>query len=119
MNANFQELSKKEKDTLVVLELVNEMTQRGYRMQPVNVDKSHATDFIIEGDTLIPPFESVPGLGRSVANRIVEAREDGGFISKEDLNKKAGVSQKLIDYLTELGSLDHLPDKAQLSIFDI
>ncbi|WP_026867606.1 PolC-type DNA polymerase III [Jeotgalicoccus marinus] len=119
MNANFQELSKKEKDTLVVLELVNEMTQRGYRMQPVNVDKSHATDFIIEGDTLIPPFESVPGLGRSVANRIVESREDGGFISKEDLNKKAGVSQKLIDYLTELGSLDHLPDKAQLSIFDI
>ena len=119
MNSNFQELSKKEKDTLVVLELVNEMAQRGFKMQAVNVDKSHATEFIIEGDTLIPPFEAVPGLGRSVAKRIVEAREDEGFISKEDLNKKAGVSQKLIDYLTELGSLEHLPDKAQLSIFDI
>ena len=119
LNQNFQELSKKEKDTLVVLELVNEMAQRGFKMQPVNVDKSDAFDFIIEGDTLIPPFISVPGLGASVAKRIVEAREDEGFISKEDLNKKAGVSQKLIDYLTELGSLDHLPDKAQLSIFDI
>ena len=119
MNSNFQELSKKEKDTLVVLELVNEMAQRGFKMQAVNIDKSHATEFIIEGNTLIPPFEAVPGLGHSVAKRIVEAREDEGFISKEDLNKKAGVSQKLIDYLTELGSLDHLPDKAQLSIFDI
>lgn len=119
LNQNFQELSKKEKDTLVVLELVNEMAQRGFKMQPVSIDKSDAFDFIIEGDTLIPPFISVPGLGASVAKRVIETREDEGFISKEDLNKKAGVSQKLIDYLTELGSLDHLPDKAQLSIFDI
>lgn len=119
LNQNFQELSKKEKDTLVVLELVNEMAQRGFKMQPVSIDKSDAFDFIIEGDTLIPPFISVPGLGASVAKRVVETRRDEGFISKEDLNKKAGVSQKLIDYLTELGSLDHLPDKAQLSIFDI
>ena len=119
LNQNFQELSKKEKDTLVVLELVNEMAQRGFKVQPVSVDKSDAFDFIIEGDTLIPPFISVPGLGASVAKRVVETREDEGFISKEDLNKKAGVSQKLIEYLTELGSLDHLPDKAQLSIFDI
>lgn len=119
LNQNFQELSKKEKDTLVVLELVNEMAQRGFKVQPVSVDKSDAFDFIIEGDTLIPPFISVPGLGASVAKRVVETRRDEGFISKEDLNKKAGVSQKLIEYLTELGSLDHLPDKAQLSIFDI
>ncbi len=119
LNQNFQELSKKEKDTLVVLELVNEMAQRGFKVQPVSIDKSDAFDFIIEGDTLIPPFISVPGLGASVAKRVVETRRDEGFISKEDLNKKAGVSQKLIEYLTELGSLDHLPDKAQLSIFDI
>jgi DNA polymerase III alpha subunit (gram-positive type) len=37
--------------------------------------------------------------------RIVEAREEGPFLSKEDLNKKAGLSQKVIDYLDELGSL--------------
>jgi DNA polymerase-3 subunit alpha (Gram-positive type) len=36
-----------------------------------------------------------------------------------DLNKKAGLSQKVIDYLDELGSLPDLPDKAQLSIFDM
>ena len=70
-------------------------------------------------NTLIPPFISVPGLGENVAQRIVEAREEGPFLSKEDLNKKAGLSQKVIDYLDELGSLPDLPDKAQLSIFDM
>ncbi|WP_020008645.1 PolC-type DNA polymerase III [Salinicoccus albus] len=119
MNQNAQELTKKEKDTLVVLEIVNEMAQRGYKVQPVSVESSDSFDFKIEGDSLIPPFIAVPGLGASVAKRLVEARETESFISKEDLNKRAGVSQKIIDYLTELGSLGHLPDKAQLSIFDI
>lgn len=119
MNQRFQELSKKEKDTLIVLELANEMAQRGYRIRPVDVEKSDSTEFKIEGDALYPPFLAVPGLGASVARRIVEARNEEPFISKEDLNKRAGVSQKIVDYLTELGSLDHLPDKAQLSIFDM
>ncbi|GAA3719177.1 DNA polymerase III subunit alpha [Salinicoccus jeotgali] len=119
MNQRFQELSKKEKDTLVVLEITNEMVQRGYKIKPVSVEKSDSFEFKIEDNALIPPFIAVPGLGAGVAKRIVEAREDEPFISKEDLNKRAGVSQKVVDYLTELGSLDHLPDKAQLSIFDM
>ena len=119
MNQRFQELTKKEKDTLIVLELANEMAQRGYKILPVDVEKSDSTEFRIEGDALIPPFLAVPGLGASVAKRIVEAREEEPFISKEDLNKRAGVSPKIVEYLTELGSLNHLPDKAQLSIFDM
>ncbi len=98
---------------------MNEMAHRGFRLQPISLEKSQAFDFIIEGDTLIPPFISVPGLGENVAQRIVEAREERPFLSKEDLNKKAGLSQKVIDYLDELGSLPDLPDKAQLSIFDM
>ncbi|MGT2357243.1 hypothetical protein ACVPOS_10535 [Staphylococcus aureus] len=43
-------------------------------MQPISLEKSQAFEFIIEGDTLIPPFISVPGLGENVAKRIVEAR---------------------------------------------
>ncbi|AKG73789.1 PolC-type DNA polymerase III [Salinicoccus halodurans] len=119
MNQNFQELTKKEKDTLVVLEITNEMAQRGYRVKPVDIEKSDSFDFKIEEDALIPPFIAVPGLGENVAKRIVETRETEPFISKEDINKRAGVSQKIIDYMTEMGSLNHLPDKAQLSIFDM
>ncbi|MEI4772546.1 PolC-type DNA polymerase III [Staphylococcus carnosus] len=119
MYSKYMELGKKEKDVLTVLEIMNEMAHRGYRMQPISLEKSQAFEFIIEGDTLIPPFISVPGLGENVAKRIVEAREEGPFLSKEDLNKKAGLSQKVIEYLDELGSLPGLPDKAQLSIFDM
>ena len=119
MYSRYMDLAKKEKDTLTVLEIMNEMAQRGYRMQPISLEKSKAFDFIIEDDSLIPPFIAVPGLGENVAQRIVEAREEGPFLSKEDLNKKAGLSQKVIEYLDELGSLPNLPDKAQLSIFDM
>ena len=94
MYSRYMDLGKKEKDVLTVLEIMNEMAHRGFRMQPISLEKSQAFDFIIEGDTLIPPFISVPGLGENVAKRIVEAREDGPFLSKEDLNKKAGLSQK-------------------------
>ena len=119
MKDNYNELTKKEKDLLIVLEIVNEMRHRNIEMQPIDIEKSHPENFIIEGNSLIPPFTAVPGLGLSVARNIAQVRETENFISKEDLNKKAGVSQKVIDYLTELGSLDHLPDKAQLSIFDL
>lgn len=75
---------------------MNEMAHRGFRMQPISLEKSQAFDFVIEENTLIPPFVAVPGLGENVAKRIVEAREEGPFLSKEDLNKKAGLSQKLL-----------------------
>ena len=119
MKDEYNELSKKEKDLLVVLEVVNEMLHRDIKMKPVDIEKSDPINFIIDGDSLIPPFVAVPGLGASVARTIAKVRETEKFISKEDLNKKAGVSQKVVEYLTELGTLDHLPDKAQLSIFDI
>lgn len=119
MYSRYMDLGKKEKDVLTVLEIMNEMAHRGFKMQPISLEKSQAFDFIIEDDTLIPPFIAVPGLGENVAKRIVEAREDGPFLSKEDLNKKAGLSQKIIEYLDDLGSLPDLPDKAQLSIFDM
>lgn len=119
MYSRYMDLGKKEKDVLTVLEIMNEMAHRGFKMQPISLEKSQAFDFIIEDDILIPPFIAVPGLGENVAKRIVEAREDGPFLSKEDLNKKAGLSQKIIEYLDDLGSLPDLPDKAQLSIFDM
>lgn len=96
MYSRYMDLGKR-KDVLTVLEIMNEMAHRGYRMQPISLEKSQAFDFIIEDDSLIPPFIAVPGLGENVAKRIVEAREEGPFLSKEDLNKKAGLSQKLLN----------------------
>ncbi len=111
------EASPKEKSLLTVLELALEMCERGYKFGKVDLYKSKATEFIIDGDTLIPPFNAVPGLGNNVARAIVEAREDGEFLSKEDLQQRGRVSRAIIDYLDELGCLEGMPEANQLSLF--
>ncbi|SIT67298.1 PolC-type DNA polymerase III [Edaphobacillus lindanitolerans] len=111
------EASPKEKSLLTVLELALEMCERGYRFAKVDLYKSKATEFVIEGDSLIPPFNAVPGLGNNVARQIVEAREEGEFLSKEDLQQRGRVSRAIIDYMDELGCLEGMPEANQLSLF--
>ena len=42
------------------------MCERGFSFAKVDLYKSSADEFIIEGNTLIPPFNSIPGLGTNV-----------------------------------------------------
>lgn len=109
----------KDKNLLTVLELANEMVERGYEFKMVDLDKSHATDFIIEDQSLYAPFRAVPSLGGSVANAIVEAREEEPFLSKEDLSRRGKVSKTVMEFLDANQALSHLPDENQLSLFDI
>ncbi|MGN1400410.1 MAG: PolC-type DNA polymerase III [Bacillus sp. (in: firmicutes)] len=117
INMKGLDASPKEKNTLTVLELALEMCERGYSFQKVDLYKSHATEFIIEGDSLIPPFNSLPGLGTNAAINIVQAREEGEFLSKEDLQKRGKVSKTILEYLDKQGCLESLPDQNQLSLF--
>ena len=112
------EASTKEQNLLTVLELANEMVERGFHFKMVDVDKSEASNFVIESDSLIAPFRAIQGLGLNVANKIVEARQEQPFLSKKDLATRGKVSKTLIDYMTENKVLDHLPDENQLSLFD-
>lgn len=110
--------SAKEKNVLTVLELANEMVERGYGFKMVDVDKSDATDFLIDGDNLLAPFRAVPSLGGSVATAIVQARQEEPFLSKEDLSNRGKVSKTVMEYLNQNGVVNHLPDENQLSLFD-
>ncbi|MCZ0716766.1 PolC-type DNA polymerase III [Aerococcus kribbianus] len=113
------EATNKEKATLVILEIVNEMQERGIEMKMVDIDKSDAMEFVILDDhTLLAPFRAVDGLGNNVARQIVAAREESEFLSKEDLQKRGKVSKTLIEYMSENHVLDALPDQNQLSLFD-
>ncbi|MFP3473006.1 hypothetical protein R0J90_23390, partial [Micrococcus sp. SIMBA_144] len=76
-----------------------EMCERGYKFQKVDLYRSKAAEFVIDGDTLIPPFNSIPGLGTNAAINIVNARKDGEFLSKEDLQQRGRVSKTIIEYL--------------------
>ncbi|MEH7094610.1 PolC-type DNA polymerase III [Neobacillus vireti] len=117
INAKGLEASNKEKNLLTVLELALEMTERGFSFQNYDLYKSDASDFIIEGNTLIPPFNSIPGLGTNAAFNIVKAREDGEFLSKEDLQQRGKVSKTILEYLDKQGCLAALPEQNQLSLF--
>ncbi|MBP1043297.1 PolC-type DNA polymerase III [Vagococcus sp. BWB3-3] len=113
------EASTKEKNLLTVLELCNEMIERGYNFGMIDLYKSDAENFVIEGNTLIAPFRAVPSLGGNVAKQIMIAREEREFLSKEDLATRGKVSKTLIEYMTDNGVLDGLPDENQLSLFDM
>lgn len=117
INQKGLEASPKEKSLLTVLELALEMCERGYSFQKVDLYRSSATDFLIDGNSLIPPFNSIPGLGTNAAINIVKARQDGEFLSKEDLQQRGKVSKTIIEYLDKQGCLEALPDQNQLSLF--
>ncbi|ANZ61865.1 PolC-type DNA polymerase III [Secundilactobacillus paracollinoides] len=119
INDQGMDASTKEKNLLTVLELANEMLERGFKFKMIDIEKSEANQWLIDGDTLIAPFNAAPGLGLNVAKQIVAAREDKPFLSKEDLAKRGKVSKTLIDFMTENGVLEGLPDENQLSLFDM
>ncbi|SDM65187.1 DNA polymerase-3 subunit alpha [Fictibacillus solisalsi] len=109
--------STKEKNLQTVLELALEMCERGFSFGKVDLYRSSATEFLVEGNQLIPPFNSIAGLGTNAAINIVKAREEGEFLSKEDLQQRARLSKTIIDYLDEQGCLTGMPEANQLSLF--
>ncbi|KYG89605.1 PolC-type DNA polymerase III [[Bacillus] sp. KCTC 13219] len=117
INAKGLDASPKEKNLMTVLEIALEMCERGMYFKSVDLYRSTASEFIIDGNALIPPFDAIPGLGTNVAKQIVIAREEGEFLSKEDLQRRGRVSKTLIEYMDQLGCLEGLPDANQLSLF--
>ncbi|MDQ0214264.1 DNA polymerase-3 subunit alpha (Gram-positive type) [Oikeobacillus pervagus] len=117
INAKGLDAAPKEKSLLTVLEIALEMCERGFKFQKIDLYRSSANEFVIDGETLIPPFNSIPGLGTNAALNIVRAREEGEFLSKEDLQQRAKVSKTIMEYLDQQGCLESLPDQNQLSLF--
>ncbi|GED70199.1 DNA polymerase III PolC-type [Brevibacillus reuszeri] len=107
----------KEKALLTVLEMALEMVERGFRFTNVDLYASDASRFLIDGNSLIAPFNALPGLGTNAAISIVNAREQGEFLSKEDLLSRSRISKTILEYLEEQGALKGLPESNQLSLF--
>ncbi|TCJ05951.1 PolC-type DNA polymerase III [Cytobacillus praedii] len=117
INAKGLDASNKEKNLLTVMELALEMCERGFKFKKVDLYRSSANEFIIEDGALIPPFNAIPGLGTNAAINIVKAREEGEFLSKEDLQQRGKLSKTIIEYLDNHGCLESLPEQNQLSLF--
>ncbi len=111
------QLSVKEKDEISTTQVINEMFCRGIKFLPVDIYKSDAVKYTIEGDNIRLPFTAVKGLGESAARSLQEAAKNGTFSSIEEMKLIPGVSKTIIDNLEEIGALGSLPKSNQLSLF--
>ena len=108
----------KEDDTVTMLEMLVEMLTRGIRLLPVDIYKSDAEDFLIEGEkTIRVPFNSLPGLGVSAAQNLAAVRDQGAFISQEDMVRRK-VAKSVVEMLKSCGALGDMPESSQVSLFD-
>ncbi|MBS5909859.1 PolC-type DNA polymerase III [Paenibacillus macerans] len=112
----FQALPK-EKAMLPILEMALEMTARGFHFKPIDLYRSDATKFIVDGDSLIPPFSALAGIGENAAKNIAAAKEQGEFLSIEDFQQKSKASKTIVELLGNMGCFRGLPESNQLSLF--
>ena len=107
----------KDKDMYDDLEIVHEMYQRGFKFLPIDLYKSHATKFQIEGEYLRPPLNSIAGLGNVAAESIAKAREEEKFMSIDDLKIRAKIGDSVTELLRQFGCLEGMSQSNQLSLF--
>ncbi len=113
-------LSTKEEGIEATLQVCLELYERGFSIQNINLEKSEASNFVVDhkANSLIPPFKVLDGLGDNVANKIIEARKERPFISKEDLQARGKIASTQVKLLDKLGVLKGLDDTSQMSLFN-
>nr|WP_110462399.1 DNA polymerase III subunit alpha [Ruminiclostridium sufflavum] len=111
--------ANKDKDMYEDLELVLEMYERGFKFLPIDLYKSHSTNFLIEEGSIRPPLNSISGMGTVAAESIYKAVKEGEpFTSIESLRIRAKIGNSTIESLQKFGCLRGLPKSNQLSFFD-
>ncbi|MCM3625910.1 PolC-type DNA polymerase III [Paenibacillus glycanilyticus] len=107
----------KEKNSISLLEMALEMTARGFSFKPIDLYRSDATKFIVDGESLIPPFSAIGGIGENAARNIAASKDAGEFLSIEDFQQRSKASKTIIEVLTGMGCFRGLPESNQLSLF--
>lgn len=108
-----------EKDLYTILEICQEMYERGIEFLPVDLYKSHAKKFRKIDGKILPPLNAFPGVGDAAAESIAEAAAQGEFISQEDLKNRSGANKAVIEVLEKNGVLKSLPESSQIGMFDM
>ncbi|WP_434639339.1 PolC-type DNA polymerase III [Thermoanaerobacterium thermosaccharolyticum] len=107
----------KEKGLLTILEVGLEMYLRGLKFTDVDLYKSDAIKFLITKDGILPPLNSLEGIGKQAAKIIAEERKNGKFLSIEDLRNRTRISKTVIEILKQHRCLQDIPESNQLSLF--
>ena len=98
--------------------MVLEMYCRNISFLPVDLYESHPTKFlIVDNECIRLPLNTLQGVGVSAALSIAQAREQGEFISLEDLRERTKITKTAIEVLKKHGALKGIPETSQLSLF--
>ncbi|MFW5648376.1 MAG: PolC-type DNA polymerase III [Candidatus Alkaliphilus sp. MAG34] len=109
----------KEKNHLAVLEVALEAYCRGVEVLPVDLYNSDTDKFMVVEGKLLPPLRGLQGIGQNAVKSIAKARQQGEFISLEDLRNRTKVSKTVIETLVAHGCVRGLPETNQLSLFSL
>ena len=109
--SNLPKSTVKDEDLLTMYQVATEMLKRGFKFLQVDINKSHAKNFLIEGDALRLPFVAIPGLGESVAIDIMEKRNEKPFASHQDVQKRTKLNKTLYEKMVNLGSFGDLKEE--------
>ena len=108
---------EKQKKLLVGLKVALEMMARGYNFIGVDINKSDAVNFIIEGNSLIIPFVAIDSFGENTAKTLVQRRGDAPFTSMMDASRRGHISNSLFEKLYQLGAFKDLPREDSVGLF--
>ncbi|HWP51330.1 MAG TPA: PolC-type DNA polymerase III, partial [Clostridia bacterium] len=76
--------SAKDDNLLYVLSIIYEMLARGYGFLPVDLQKSAANRYTVEGKNIRLPFGALKGVGGTAAQGLFEAAQKGPFLSIDE-----------------------------------
>lgn len=113
-----EKLSQKDEATMRDMRIVQEMYARGFEFLPMDLYQSDARYFQIVDGKLLPPFNSIDGMGDKAAESLAIAAAQGKFLSKDDLRDRAKISKSTVELMSDLGIISDLPESNQLSFFD-
>ena len=115
--AKGKEATAKENAAYATFQIINEMLARDIEILPVDLYKSDAYKYIVEDGKIRLPFASLSGVGESAAKSLQTSRNDGEYISIDDLQIRSKVTKAVIETLEEAGVLKGLPQSNQISFF--
>ncbi len=106
----------KDESLMVTLGVALEMTKRGFKFLPVDIEQSEATTFKMEEGGLRMPFASIEGLGGAVAEDIVTQRAEKPFSSLDDIKNRTRINKTLFEKMEDFGAFKNI--KSENNVID-
>ncbi|MCL2446140.1 MAG: PolC-type DNA polymerase III [Oscillospiraceae bacterium] len=114
-----REATPKERSTIPMLQVLNEMLARGVEILPVDIYLSDATRYLIEDGKIRLPFAALEGCGDVAATQLAAARDDGEYLSKDEFKRRTKVAAPVFVLLEELGAFSGMSQSEQMSLFEM